>query len=310
MAYRFLLEVPEALADEANVAVEQVADAQVVLARDSHGLGVDDPYVDLTVAAHSLQVIQSLYNWFDQLGASRSDIRIVLHSGERVSLEAVDRAAMVATIRRDQPWVERTIPKVGEHEPQDGAGSFTLGGNLAYAGDQIDAAGANAPEAVALRPLLGEEPATERPVRIEAIDHIAIQTSDLRRAERFYREFLHMDLIGRYRREPQGAFAAVERDYRWDEAIATGRQAEVSLLRNGALTLALHNVGLGTRLGRGTLAHVAVRVDAATFSNLRGAALIRPLTILRNDDTVFSFSDPFGIAWELTIDSTAASLPL
>ncbi|HET7092296.1 MAG TPA: hypothetical protein VFI22_02430, partial [Thermomicrobiales bacterium] len=194
MAYRFLLEVPEALADEANVAVEQVADAQVVLARDSHGLGVDDPYVDLTVAAHSLQVIQSLYNWFDQLGASRADIRIVLHSGERVSLEAVDRAAMVAAIRRDQPWVERTIPKVGEHEPQDGAGSFTLGGNLAYAGDRVDAAGGNAPEAVALRTFEEVEPATERPVRIEAIDHIPIQTSDLRRAERFYSDFLHMDL--------------------------------------------------------------------------------------------------------------------
>ena len=23
---------------------------------------------------------------------------------------------MVAAIRRDQPWVERTIPKIGEHE--------------------------------------------------------------------------------------------------------------------------------------------------------------------------------------------------
>ena len=310
MAYRFLLEVPEALADEANVAVEQVADAQVVLVRDSHGLGFEDPFVDLTIAAHSLQIIQSLYDWFDQLGASRSDIRIVLHSGERVPLEAVDRAAMVAMIRRDQPWVERTIPKVGEHEPQDGAGSYTLGGNLAYADDRIDAAGANAPERFPIRAYEGVEPATERPVRIEAIDHIAIQTSDLRRAERFYTEFLHMDLIGRYRREPQGAFAAVERDYRWDEAIATGRQAEVSIVRNGALTLALQNVGLGTRLGRGTLAHVAIRVDASTFSNLRGAALIRPLTIVRNDDTVFAFSDPFGIVWELNIDSTAASLPL
>src|SRR5690242_10873001 len=133
MAYRFLLEAPEALADEANVAVEQVADAQVVLVRDSHGLGFEEPFVDLTIAAHSLQIIQSLYDWFDQLGASRSDIRIVLHSGERVPLEAVDRAAMVAMIRRDQPWVERTIPKVGEHEPQDGAGRRNPSGRAAAA---------------------------------------------------------------------------------------------------------------------------------------------------------------------------------
>ena len=32
-------------------------------------------------------------------------------------MEAVDRARMVALIRRDQPWVERTIPHIGDHEP-------------------------------------------------------------------------------------------------------------------------------------------------------------------------------------------------
>src|SRR5918998_1335625 len=77
MAYRFLLETPEALAADASVTVEAVGDA---------------------------------------LGASRPDLRIVLHSGVRLDLEQLDRGAMVAAIRRDQPWVERSIPKVGEHE--------------------------------------------------------------------------------------------------------------------------------------------------------------------------------------------------
>ncbi|MER3437332.1 MAG: hypothetical protein C4346_06925, partial [Chloroflexota bacterium] len=86
MAYRFLLEVPEDLAAEANVAVSAAGDAQVVVVRNSHGLGFDDPYVDLTVAAHTLRVIDTLYQWFDDLGASRPDIRVVLHSGERLAL--------------------------------------------------------------------------------------------------------------------------------------------------------------------------------------------------------------------------------
>src|SRR3712207_2208235 len=147
MAYRFLLEVTEALAPEAGVAVEQAGDAQVLLVRSSHGLGFEDPYVDLTVAAHTLRVIDGLYDWFDALGASRPDVRIVLHGGERLALEAHDRGALVAAIRRDQPWVERSIPKVGEHEDEEATG-FTQGVGLreGQARDtSIDAAGGNAP---------------------------------------------------------------------------------------------------------------------------------------------------------------------
>ena len=122
MAYRFLLEVPGTLVEDASIAVERTGDAQVVVVRTSHGLGYDDSMVDLTVAAHSLRVIDSLYGWFDSLGASRPDIRLVLHGGDRLSLEATDRGGMVAAIRRDQPWVERSLPRIGDHVIEDFAG--------------------------------------------------------------------------------------------------------------------------------------------------------------------------------------------
>jgi len=115
MAYRFLLEVPESLAAQANVAVAEAGDAQVVVVRSSHGRSVDDPYLDLTVACHSLRVVHTLAEWYQQLGPSRADIRIVLHSGDRIRLAEHEPSAIVAAIRRDQPWVERTIPKIGEH---------------------------------------------------------------------------------------------------------------------------------------------------------------------------------------------------
>ena len=44
-----------------------------------------EPYMDLTVAAHSLRVIDAVYEWFDTLGASRPDIRLVLHGGDASS---------------------------------------------------------------------------------------------------------------------------------------------------------------------------------------------------------------------------------
>ena len=68
MAYRFLLEVPESVAEAASMAVERAGDTQVLVIRPSHGLGVDDPYLDMTVAAHSLRVVDSLFDWYEAIG--------------------------------------------------------------------------------------------------------------------------------------------------------------------------------------------------------------------------------------------------
>lgn len=313
MAYRFLLEVPEPLAADASVAVERVQDAQVILVRDSHGLGFDDPYVDLTVAAHTLRVVDSLYDWFDTLGASRPDIRIVLHGGDRLALEAEDRGAMVAAIRRDQPWVERTIPKVGDHEAEESTPDVTAGAGLREGQSRrtaIDAAGGNvpgvggdldpswvAPGAVAVLE-------SERSVRLRALNHIAVQVADLAKAERFYAEFFGMELMARARRDDRGAYDPVDGDYRWDEAVRTGTEADVSFLAGGPLTLALHRAGRGARLERGLLDHLSVSVDAVTFTNLKGEVLLRPLTVLRSGDAAVTFRDPFGLVWEVTVRGT------
>ena len=127
MAYRFLLEVPESLAEAASIAVDGAGDTQVLVIRPSHGLGVDDPYLDMTVAAHSLRVVDLLFDWYETIGSPRPDLRIVLHGGERYPLESVDRARMVALIRRDQPWVERTIPHIGDHEPMAKSPRYVVG---------------------------------------------------------------------------------------------------------------------------------------------------------------------------------------
>lgn len=313
MAYRFLLESPRALAAEASVAVEQTEDAQVLLVRDSHGLGFDDPYVDLTVAAHSLRVIDGLYDWFDGLGASRPDIRIVLHGGERLSVEAHDRGAMVAAIRRDQPWVERSIPKVGEHEPPEAgaAPGFTQGAGLRDGQDvAIDAAGRNAPpsrtglDRSSLSVGAGTMPELTRGVHLRRLNHVAVQVNDLPKAERFYAEFLNLAVVGRARRGDGGGYVAINGDYRWDEAIRTGIQADVTFVANGSVRLALLRAGRGARLDRGVIDHLAVAVDARTFSTLRAEALIRPLTILGQSEASFTFRDPFNVVWELMVDGS------
>lgn len=291
MAYRFLLEVPESLGAEANIAVGAAGDAQVVVVRNSHGRDYDEPYLDLTIAAHTLRVIETLYDWFDDLGASRPDLRVVLHSGERLSLEEYNRGSLVAAIRRDQPWVERSIPHIGDHvtdlvEVDDD----TLGDPVLSV--------APARGSVAL--------AKDRAVAIRDLNHIAIRVTDLAKAERFYSDFFAMDVLGRARRSAQGGYTSLNGNYSWDEARKTGQTADVAFLRNGPLTLALQSLGLGARLEWGLLDHISIRVDATTFLNLKGQVLMRSFELLASEETAFVFRDPFGASWEITLQGSVS----
>jgi hypothetical protein len=312
MAYRFLLEVPETLADEASLAVERLDDTQVVLIRPSHGLGVDDPYQDMTVAAQTLRVVDSIYDWFDGKGPSRPEVRIVLHGGERYSLAEIDRARMVALIRRDQPWVERSIPHIGDHEPSDEPAGFSTGPGAPAVQPGVEAlremtAAANGQVAVLTTDGNLLEAPAEPSLRISSVNYIQIQVNDLRRAEQFYQEFFGMTLLGRVRRDQNGTMIPLPGNYSWEQALQTGELADISFLNNGALTLAAQRIGIAVLAAQGALNAVSLAVDARTFNRIKGEVLMRPLTVLRSGVASFVFRDPFLVNWEITV---AGSVPL
>lgn len=308
MAYRFLLEVPESLAETASVAVDQVGDSQVVVIRPSHGRGVDDPFVDITVASHTLRIIDTLFDWYESLAAPRPDIRIVLHGGERHPLSEVDRAKMVALIRRDQPWVERSIPHVGDHDPTIERAGFSVGpgapGEAVRAGVNGDR-GLAVSEAVSIA--LAEAP--QRKLEIRAINYVLVQVNDLQKAETFYQEFFAMELLGRLRRGHEGTLTPLPRDYSWERALQSGELAEVTFLSNGPLIIAAQRVGLEAMLGKGPLDLVSVGVDARTFANFKGEVLMRPFTVLRSGVASFVFRDPLGVNWEVTVLGSVPLIP-
>jgi catechol 2,3-dioxygenase-like lactoylglutathione lyase family enzyme len=298
MAYRFLLEVPETLAEAASVAVDQVGDSQVVLVRPSHGLGVDDHYVDMTVASHTLQIVNTLFDWYQSLPSPQPDIRIVLHGGERHPLADVGRDRMVALIRRDQPWVERSIPHVGDHEPTNGRAGYSSGPGAPAAS-----------LAVAGAPTVAVEEPAGRSFEIRGINYVLIQVNDLERAEAFYPDFLAMSLLGRLRRNAEGTLVPMPQDFSWQRALQTGELPDVTLFSNGPLTLAVQRVGLGVVLGKGAIDLVSVGVDARTFASIKGEVLMRPLTVLRTSVASFVFRDPFGVNWEIAILGSVPLIP-
>ena len=314
MAYRFLLEAPETLADAASIAVERVDDAQVLVARPSHGLGVDDPYVDMTVAAHSLRVVDSLFDWYESMSPPRAEVRMVLHGGERFPLESVDRGRMVALIRRDQPWVERSIPHIGDHEPVAETPRHSVGPGTSTVSTGEDIGGGRVTTALAERErgAVGVAP-TAQPaaaLQIRAINYILVQVNDLRKAEVFYQDFFGMQLLGRVRRGPDGSLAPLPSDYSWDRALQTGELADTSFLSNGPLTLAVQSVGLGVVLGQGALETVSIGVDSHTFAAFKGEVLMRPLTILRSGIASFIFRDPFNVNWEVAVLGSVPLIPV
>src|SRR4051812_36093929 len=300
MAYRFLLEVPEALAPEASIAIGEAGDAQVVVVRNSHARGLDEGRMDLTVAAHSLRVISTLYDWFDQLGASRPDIALVLHGGDRVTLESIERGAMVAAIRRDQPWVERTIPKIGEHETDSFSSTAQNADALAFA--MANASTSSLERSWHALPAI-EEPEGGRKIAIRELNHLSIRVSDIATAERYYVGFFSMDIVARARGTDDGGYRLLGADYSPEAALRAGAEADLVFLRNGPLVLALQRVGRGARLERGLLDHISIRVDATTFTAIKGQVLMRGMEVVSTAETAFAFRDPFGLSWEITLQS-------
>ncbi|MGH2551527.1 MAG: VOC family protein [Thermomicrobiales bacterium] len=285
MAYRFLLEVPESLADEAGAAVGAAGDAQIVVRRSkSHSLNYDDPYVDMTAAAHSLDVVQTLFSWMEGFRPNPPEIGIVLHSGERLALKEHSRASLVAAIRRDQPWVERTAPKIGDHE-EDYGSTGTI-------------ATVRSSRSATLEPAFALLEAPAKAVSIRALNHIALRVVSIRRAEEFYTDLFEMDVLGRtviVGRDQE----AVSTDFTWNTAGETG--ADISYLQNGPLVLAIHRVGLGARIERSLLEHISLRLDASSFTRIKGQVLMRGYEIVAQTETDFAFRDPNNVVWDLDL---------
>ena len=297
MAYRFMIETPEAISKEAEIAIAGAPNTQIVTSRDSFAEGFDQPYRALTLSAPDLTVVQTIYAWYDSL-SPKPDLRLVFYNGRRVRLADYDVGSMIAAIRRDQPWVERSIPKIGDHipdawvTPQDerrleGRGEIAV--NAFLAGDRETFM----EESV----VVVEEPR----VAIESVNYLAINVADLDKAERFYKELLDLEVVARTRSESDGTYRLLSPDYDAAEAVRTGETADDSFLRNGPLLIALHLVGRGARIERALIDRVSIQVDAQTFNRLRGQVLMRNYENLGGGHTYFSFRDPYGVPWEITV---------
>ena len=305
MAYRFLLEVPRLLADDANIAVTASGVAQVLVVRPAHGAGFDDGYVDLSIAAQNLGVIDSIYDWYEDAGfdapGNRASVSVILHHGQQLPLGETDPSTVVAAIRRDQPWVEHTIPKIGEHVRPAFANTPA---SPATPPKETSTAVAVAPAAsatmvaspfVRAQAMLSEGSMFEQGARYDLI-----RVADLASPERFYHEVLGLDLIGRIRIEQDGTRTYLDADYDHQQAAQDATEATLAFLTNGPVQIVLQRVGRARPIDASAVVNeFVVTVDAAKARRIKADVLMRGYTLLGEDANGFAFRDPFGVVWNM-----------
>ncbi|MGB3329520.1 MAG: hypothetical protein WBA46_11230 [Thermomicrobiales bacterium] len=309
MAYRFLLEVPRPLADDANVAVTASGVAQVVVVRPAHGTGFDDNYVDLTVAARNLGVIDDIYDWYEDAGfetpVNRSAVSLILHSGRTLPLSETAPSAAVAAIRRDQPWVEHTIPKIGEHVREQ----------FASGADAPAATALAAPAAVATAPVEAVSPIARAQVILsegsvfeQGARYDLIRVSDLAAPEHLYHSVLGLALVGRIRDEKDGSRTYLDGSYDHQTAAQDGSEASQAFMASGPLQVVLQRVGRARPLDAGTTVNEFVlAMDPVKARTIKATILMRGYTLLGEDANGFAFRDPFSVVWNIV--SADAAMP-
>lgn len=291
MAYRFILEVPESIGEEAKVVVDQAPEAEVLIARHSRPVDSTQTRREITVVAHSLAIIDELYSWLrSQDEAAR--IELEPFGGPRVQLSQYSSYQVKALVQGDQYWMETTKPNI-THSSSPAASSLAV-----PAAEPPLPAGLNAP---------AEGPIVTVPKTLEfyTSEQVLIRVRDIRWAEAVYRDLFEMDVVIRARRAGD-RWEPLPRDFDWDKGIRTGIYPDLAVLQHEPLSLVLLSIGRGAVAAELELKHVNLQVSPRTLQLLRAKVLMHPFPMAENQRHCFTFRDPYETVW-IVSDETPAS---
>lgn len=308
MAYRFLLEVPDALYAQANVVISHTPDAGIVDVHEGIGGDFDNEGKTLTLSAHSLDVVHRLSDWYTDVLFTTPNADMVnyaLTNGTRLPVSGTDPGDVVAAIRRDQPWVERSIPKIGEHSTK-----------TAPAGVLQPASGVAVREALDTKngPLLGnitilatDEPNDHPVITIDDVTMLHLPVIDLARPERAYGEIFGAAMVDRADRDGRGGWIWHGASYDIEQEAQFGTEPDFAFVQNGPLVIALERMGRAYPLDvfANPPAPIRLLVTDDSFTSIRGEVFARNWNVF-DDATpgVFGFRDPFGYTWAIHSESS------
>jgi len=316
MAYRFLLEVPDALYAQANVVINHAPDAELVDVHEGIGGNFDIPGKTLTLAGHSLDLVYRIHDWYADVLFHSPDappVNLLLVSGGRMGVALANPDDVVAAIRRDQPWVERSIPKIGEHAVKTAPPGVlkpavaTLDARLARTGT------ARGPRLGNITILATDEPRDHPVLEIDDVPMLHMPVIDLGPAERTYGEIFGAALVDRADRDGRGGYVWHGTDYEIaQEGHEFGAEPDFSFVQNGPLVIALERVGRAYPLDvfSNPPAPIRLLMDDVSFATIRAEVLTRNWNVFdAASDGIFGFRDPFGYTWAIHSESSEKGVP-
>lgn len=309
MAYRFLLEVPDALYAQANVVISHTPDAGIVDHHEGIGGDFDNPGKTLTLSAHSLDIAWRLKDWYADVQANMpgaGPVNYLLTNGTRIPVAETDPSDVVALLRRDQPWVERSIPKIGEHITRVGPADALKPAEASVAVRAATAATATAPRVGDITILATDEPTDHPNVTIDGMTMIHLQSIDLFPAESAYAQVLGTTVVERADRDGKGGYIWQGVEHHAPGDVRTSPEADFAFLQNGPLTIALERMGRAYPIPVHSNVPDPVRLlmTDESFERTKAEALVRNWTVM-DDSTpgVFVFRDPYGYTWAVHSES-------
>lgn len=299
MAYRFLLEVPDELYNQANLVITSVPDADIVDVHEGIGGDFDAQGKTITLIAQSLRVIESLSTWYADAPKGDLPVSVALTNGVHMVPGEVSDADIVSAIRRDQPWVDRSIPKIGDHQTRVGpAEAFQSPAASTGRGVAV----VNKPATADIVILATDEPTDHPVITVDDFTMLHLPVVDLPLPQKAYAGVFGTEVVRHADRDGKGGWTWLEPQYD-DRPIS---QPDFAFLQNGALTLALERRGRAYPLDvfSNPPAPIRLLVDDASFEKIKAQVMVRNWNVF--DDTtpgVFGFRDPFGYTWAIHSES-------
>lgn len=309
MSYRFLLEVPDALFAQANVVISHAPGAGIVDHHDGIGGDFDNPGKTLTLSAHNLEVAWRLKEWCEDVQANMpgsGPVNYLLTNGTRIAVIDADPSDVVAAIRRDQPWVERSIPKIGDHATRVGPAAALTHASATSEARGIGSIVVNAPHIGDVTILATDDPSAHPNMTIDGVTMIHLGAIDLFRAEAAYAEVLGTSLVDRADRDGKGGYIWHDVEHAGHSDVRTSPEADFAFLQNGPLVIGLERKGRAYPLDVHANVPDPVRllVSDDSYESIKAEALVRNWTVI-DDSTVgvFVFRDPYGYTWAVHSES-------
>jgi hypothetical protein len=221
-----------------------------------------------------------MYQWMLDYGEPWPDVRMVLHDGRRVSLPKANVSLIAAAIRRDQPWVDHTMPQIGVHEPLPWQRGAVL-------------------EAEPDVPTLNPDDPTSLARRLDTAPRVPVHNAAP--AEQFYEEVLDLHVVARAFWREDSRLHVAEGAYDPKLARLRGEEVDVVFLENGPLQLNLERSSRGVPLPYGT-DPIAIQATATLeqIATIRGRLLMFNIDVMDSEPNTLRFADPFNVIWTFT----------